>query len=273
MLTPPCYNLNREIFPGAPRTMATERQRQANRLNARRSTGPRTEAGKDRTRFNALAHGLAAQSPVLPHESAALFHEMRAALIEHYQPANIHEFQLIDHIAHAQLRMERSRRFENGMFDLQLRHTKRSLRQSTEPRTDDDTGIAACMCSPEFELGFRVLLRYDGRAESRYFKAVNALHRLREARLRREQAATEQPRPEVPSAAEIESVAPAAAHLAVGQTPPELPRHSHDSAEETLKLASFGETARVQPPPDAHAAIGEPPGSRQPVSAARSSPQ
>jgi hypothetical protein len=141
--------------------MATERQKRANRLNARRSTGPRTEAGKDRSRFNALKHGLAAQSPVLPHENAAAFHEMRAALIAHYDPANMQELQLIDHIAHAQLRMERSRRFENGMFDLQLRHTKREHRKPEDPWADDDTGIAACMCAPEFEKGYQVLFRYE----------------------------------------------------------------------------------------------------------------
>ncbi|MFO0887832.1 MAG: hypothetical protein U0790_01670 [Isosphaeraceae bacterium] len=31
---------------------------EANRRNAQRSTGPRTEAGKDKVRLNALKHGL-----------------------------------------------------------------------------------------------------------------------------------------------------------------------------------------------------------------------
>ena len=39
--------------------MATPRQIAANRLNAARSTGPKTEAGKARSRANALTHGLA----------------------------------------------------------------------------------------------------------------------------------------------------------------------------------------------------------------------
>lgn len=167
--------------------MSTPEQQKANRKNARRSTGPRSEAGKSRSRFNAIVHGLAAQCPVLPHEDQAAFHQMRASLIDNYQPVGIHELQLIDHIAHAQVRMERSRRFENGMFDLQLRHAKRSLKQPSNPWTDDDTGIAACMCSPEYEQGYDVLLRYDRRAETSYFKAVNALYRLRQTRLRREQ--------------------------------------------------------------------------------------
>jgi hypothetical protein len=40
--------------------MATERQISANRRNARNSTGPRSRAGKARTRRNAQTHGLAA---------------------------------------------------------------------------------------------------------------------------------------------------------------------------------------------------------------------
>ena len=41
--------------------MASDRQRAANRRNAQRSTGPRSAAGKRRSRQNALRHGLSAR--------------------------------------------------------------------------------------------------------------------------------------------------------------------------------------------------------------------
>ncbi len=50
--------------------MATLRQFEANRLNAQKSTGPRTPAGKQASRFNALTLGINAQSTVIPGESS-----------------------------------------------------------------------------------------------------------------------------------------------------------------------------------------------------------
>ena len=47
---------------------ATEKQIAANRANARKSTGPRTEQGKARSRANSLKHGMAGAGIVLPEE-------------------------------------------------------------------------------------------------------------------------------------------------------------------------------------------------------------
>ncbi len=49
----------------------SERKLLANRANAKRSTGPRTEAGKAAARRNALKHGIRSRSLDLPNGSAA----------------------------------------------------------------------------------------------------------------------------------------------------------------------------------------------------------
>src|SRR5262245_55553097 len=63
-----------------------ERQLEANRLNARRSSGPRTQEGKGRARMNALRHGLTAKSIVIGDEDPKEFEDLRAKLQHDLQP-------------------------------------------------------------------------------------------------------------------------------------------------------------------------------------------
>ena len=67
--------------------MATLKQITANRENAQKSTGPRTEEGKSITRLNALQHGLFATDPVIPGEDPAHFEALRASHYDRFHPA------------------------------------------------------------------------------------------------------------------------------------------------------------------------------------------
>ena len=117
--------------------MATTAQIQANRRNALRSTGPRTEEGKEVSKLNAIKHGLAAStSVVLPHEDAGRYHQMRGALIETWQPANAQELLLVDQICQAWWATERSARFQNGFFSNQLRTMKARNGASRHPHAE-----------------------------------------------------------------------------------------------------------------------------------------
>jgi hypothetical protein len=49
--------------------MASEKQIEANRRNALKSSGPRTQEGKTRSRMNALRHGFASAAPVTARET------------------------------------------------------------------------------------------------------------------------------------------------------------------------------------------------------------
>jgi hypothetical protein len=199
--------------------MATPAQIEANRRNAQRSTGPRTQAGKDKAKLNAIKHGLAASTSVfLPHEDAARYHEMRAALFETWQPANAQELLLVDQICQAWWATERSARFQNGFFTNQLRTIKARHRASQDPDANDDEGIAVSMSDPENEAGYRTLFRYDDRAWSKYHRAIDRLRKLQADRRKLERAAGN-PEPE-----------------------PEPQGEAVEQQEFTEELASFGET-------------------------------
>jgi hypothetical protein len=66
--------------------MATFSQTIANRLNALKSTGPRTSGGKERSRRNALRHGLSRIGSVLPGEMADAIADRKEAWHASYSP-------------------------------------------------------------------------------------------------------------------------------------------------------------------------------------------
>ena len=84
----------------------------ANRANARKSTGPRTEQGKARSRLNALTHGLTATIPVLPGEDADALANRRAAWTEALQPRDAVELYLVETAVAASWALDRARRLE-----------------------------------------------------------------------------------------------------------------------------------------------------------------
>ncbi len=68
--------------------MVSEAQIAANRRNAAKSCGPKTEGGKQIARMNALSHGLTAQIAMLPEEDVAEYEARREDFFEIYKPRN-----------------------------------------------------------------------------------------------------------------------------------------------------------------------------------------
>ena len=84
-----------------------EQRAEANRINAQRSSGPRTELGKSRSKMNALKHGLSAKKIVIGDEDPKEFEALRAALERDWQPETAFESELVDQLAGLFWRMRR----------------------------------------------------------------------------------------------------------------------------------------------------------------------
>jgi hypothetical protein len=106
--------------------MATVRQIEANRRNAQRSTGPRTEAGKARSRLNALKHGNRAVAvlPVLPHENPKALARRVQEWTEDLQPATAQERDLIAEAARLSWALERAEKAEAAGLSERVRQAE-----------------------------------------------------------------------------------------------------------------------------------------------------
>lgn len=84
----------------------------ANRRNAARSTGPRTQAGKAIVARNATTHGVFAAVPVLPGESAAEWDAHRAGVVASHAPVGLLEVTFAERAALVLWRLHRLARYE-----------------------------------------------------------------------------------------------------------------------------------------------------------------
>ncbi len=100
--------------------MTSEKQIQANRRNAQRSTGPQTPQGKAAVRLNANKHSLRSQEILLPGEDVEALKELDESLRAELQPVGELENLLVDGIVAANWRLRRLRRVEAGIFAWQL---------------------------------------------------------------------------------------------------------------------------------------------------------
>ena len=101
--------------------MSTRKQRRANRLNALKSTGPRTLEGKRASSLNALKSGLDAKSQIVPGESPEEFAELQSEYIAQFAPATAEQRFLVDKLIRNEWLLRRYHRVEAQLWVYQSR--------------------------------------------------------------------------------------------------------------------------------------------------------
>jgi hypothetical protein len=96
--------------------MSTRKQRAASRANGQKSQGPIAPAGKAKSRYNALKHGIDAKQQIMFHESAEDLAELAAEYHEFYSPANVDERFLVDTLVNNEWRLRRLRSVEADLW-------------------------------------------------------------------------------------------------------------------------------------------------------------
>ena len=96
--------------------MSSPNRVEINRANSQHSTGPKTEAGKQRSSLNALRHGLTSQIVVMPTEELEAYQLHLKSFVEEYDPQGATESNLVQALADASWRLNRVVALETNLL-------------------------------------------------------------------------------------------------------------------------------------------------------------
>ena len=124
----------------------TEKQQIANARNAQKSTGPRSVGGKDRTRYNALKHGLRCDLTVIPGEDPAQYEAELGAWLAEWGPQDVTRMRLVEKGMRSTWRLARIFRAENALYaNLALERRRLLWRSSIKSiAATSATGLKRC---------------------------------------------------------------------------------------------------------------------------------
>ena len=158
--------------------MSSQRQIDANRLNAQKSTGPSTPEGRAAVGLNSLKYGLYAETLILPGEDPAAFEALLDRLDAEHQPATPTEETFVSQIAMAIWRRARIQRMEAAFY--KNKH-KEFIGNDQWYRDLDETGRLALVAARDAN-SYRLLDSFS-RQEARLDRAIkSAVQELRRCR-------------------------------------------------------------------------------------------
>ena len=116
--------------------MTTEAQVATNRLNAQKSTGPRTAEGKAAVAQNAVKHGLRAQAVVLPGEEPDQYDRYHQEMMDQLHPEDLPETDLAERIVGLTWRLRRAGRYHDAVFEALYEQQAAEAAESAPPETE-----------------------------------------------------------------------------------------------------------------------------------------
>ena len=161
--------------------MATSQAKiDANRRNAEKSTGPRTEEGKANSRRNALKHGMTGDGIVVPVEDMVEVEKRFKAYVEDLQPKGALQLTLVRRAATLAVRMERcaereiESRVDRVTSELDSCEIPDDLPDDAIPELQR---IIACEAAFDASREGKLVRRYELDAERGFYRAIMELRR------------------------------------------------------------------------------------------------
>ena len=153
------------------------------KANAQHSTGPRTEAGKQRSSMNALRHGLTGQTVVLPTEDHSAYQRHSQSFLDEHQPKGATETQLVQSLIDTSWRQNRAAAVETNLFSLGITEMEDSV-QANHP--DAETALAMALAFREHNRAFSQISIYSQRLARQFERTLELLRKIQDERRSRE---------------------------------------------------------------------------------------
>jgi hypothetical protein len=157
--------------------MSSAKQIEANRLNAQKSTGPKTPAGKARSSRNAFIHGLSSQRPTVTIENSAEFNAFANKFMDQYEPLDPSEIFLVRRIACMAWRIQRAQCYETLVLD----NLCNSIPED-DTRTDQDVFSQLLLDDFRNHQTLAKLQRYETQLERCILRCMKELRDSRKAK-------------------------------------------------------------------------------------------
>jgi hypothetical protein len=209
--------------------MATQAQIDANRINAQKSTGPRTPEGKAKSRRNGLQHGLTAKTCMLAEEDPDGLLDLLAEIREKFDPQDTDEDFLIERMAKARFKYDRIMPIEAAIYNLRL-SVDQAPKEITEAHGENGQRGWAYMRDANGGNALSKLARYETsllREYDRSRQELEKLQKIRAARPVQPPIADELRREPDPPVSPIKSAQPAKSTPEPGTRNP-VPSHNPD---------------------------------------------
>lgn len=162
--------------------MTTQKQIDANRNNAQKSTGPRTEAGKSKTRLNAKRDGFTGQITTLSDEDRPVFEHFKSQFVKDLAPKTTMELSLATSIAWDTWRLNHLRAVEMNMYALGTDNLDDLAPGAEANNPQVRTALAAAVTFAKESQKFALMSLYEQRMNRGIHKNLETLRNLQAER-------------------------------------------------------------------------------------------
>jgi hypothetical protein len=173
----------------SPTINRTSDRAAVNKANAQKSTGPRTDAGKQRSKLNALRHGLTGHTIVLPTEDHSAYQCHSQSFLAEYRPQGATETQLVQSLLDTSWQLNRAAAVETNLFSLGITEMENSIRVN---HPEAEAALAMALSFREHNRAFANLGTYRQRLTRQFERTLLLLRQIQAERRKQEERQLDQ---------------------------------------------------------------------------------